>query len=61
MQMYFEDTLRGETFAGRKFRKEKKREILGIYFREWQNEFFSREENFQNKEQRFDVSTHIES
>ena len=39
-------TLRGEIFAGRKFREEKKREILGIYFREWPNEFFSREENF---------------
>ena len=44
--MLFSHTLRGETFAGKKFREEKKREILGIYFHEWTNEFFSREENF---------------
>ena len=39
--LYGEKVSRGESFA-----RKKKREILGIYFREWPNEFFLREENF---------------
>ena len=39
--LHGEKLSRGESFA-----KEKKREILGIYFREWTTESFSREKNF---------------
>ena len=39
--LYGEKVSRGESFA-----REKKREILGIYFRECPTESFSREKNF---------------
>ena len=44
LSMILRHTLRGRNFRGEKVsRKKKKREILGIYFREWPTESFSRE------------------